>query len=76
MPRKSLIDYFCFLSKVYVCAKRCWFTSLVFFRRVAQKKNETLTTERKIVQIYYNEAVSYLIPRSEPVRYYYVSKLI
>ena len=47
MPRKSLIDYFCFLSKVYVCAKRCWFTSLVFFRRVAQKKNETLTTERK-----------------------------
>lgn len=75
MPRKSLIDYydFCFLSKVYVCAKRCWFTSLVFFRRVAQKKNETLTTERKIAQIYYNEAVSHLIPRSEPVRYYYVS---
>ena len=53
---------------------------LVYLSRIFQEsrteKNETLTTERKIAQIYYNEAVSYLIPCSEPVRHYYVSKLI
>ena len=51
------------------------YLSRIFQESRTEKKWDTYNW-KEIAQIYYNEAVSYLIPRSEPVKYYYVSKLI